>query len=191
MAIDFNNSNFDMKILSSSHINFLFGSGVNGSAFPQFNGFVKTLGKLTEFGCENKNLEEALNELQNESQKEEIHKSFIQEFKDKEKNIEYDSNSIKNVKSLFKTINKMIANSENRTNSMKQVNIYTLNYDAIIENSLNQIGLLVNKISSSNLDHFEKLFNVVSYDYSIKKYLPTYLVSKIHGDLVDPILPGG
>lgn len=190
MAIDLKNSNFDMRILASSHINFLFGSGVNGTAFPQFNGFVDTLGKMTEFGCKKMNFEEALNELQIESQKEEIHKSFIDEFKDKEKNIDYDSDSIKNIKSLFKTVNNVIANSENRTNSMKQVNIYTLNYDAIVENSLNQIGLLANKISSSNLDHFEKLFNVVAYDYSIKKFLPTYLVSKIHGDLVDPILPG-
>lgn len=37
---------FDMKILSSSHLNFLFGSGVNGKAFPQFNGFTKTLDSL-------------------------------------------------------------------------------------------------------------------------------------------------
>ncbi|WP_180963097.1 hypothetical protein [Massilicoli timonensis] len=31
------------NILSSSHINFLFGVGVNRSAFPQLKGFIKTI----------------------------------------------------------------------------------------------------------------------------------------------------
>lgn len=190
MATDFGDSKFDMKILSSSHINFLFGSGVNGKAFPQFNGFAKTLNKLKEFGCKKINLEEAINELEDESQKSKIHSIFIDELKEKNREIQYDSISIQNIKSLFQIINHVIEDSENRTNSMKQVNVYTLNYDQIIETSLNQMGLLVNKISSSNLDQFEKLFNIVAYDYSIKKYLPTYLISKIHGDLDNPILPG-
>lgn len=81
MATDFGNSKFDMKILSSSHINFLFGSGVNGKAFPQFNGFTKTLNKLKEFGCKKINLEEAINELEDESQKSKIHSIFIDELK--------------------------------------------------------------------------------------------------------------
>ena len=34
---------FDSKILSSSHINFLFGAGVNGTAFPQIYKFSKSL----------------------------------------------------------------------------------------------------------------------------------------------------
>lgn len=190
MAIDFEKSNFDMKILSSSHINFLFGSGVNGSAFPQFNGFTKTLGMLKNLDCRNDNLEEALNELQNDSTRGEVLQCFIEELKNKNTEINYDSTSIKNISSLFMAINRIVENSENRTNSMKQVNIYTLNYDQIVETTLNQNGFLVNKISSSNLDQFEKLFNVVAYDYSIKKYLPTFLVSKIHGDLDNPILPG-
>lgn len=152
MATDFGNSKFDMKILSSSHINFLFGSGVNGKAFPQFNGFTKTLNKLKEFGCKKINLEEAINELEDESQKSKIHSIFIDELKEKSREIQYDSISIQNIKSLFQIINHVIEDSENRTNSMKQVNVYTLNYDQIIETSLNQMGLLVNKISSSNLD---------------------------------------
>lgn len=68
MATDFGSSKFDMKILSS-HINFLFEFGVNGKAFPQFNGFAKTLNKLKEYGCKKINLEEAINELEDESQK--------------------------------------------------------------------------------------------------------------------------
>lgn len=69
MATAFGSSKFDMKILSSSHINFLFGSGVNGKALPQFNGFAKTLNKLKEFSCKKINLEEAINELEDELQK--------------------------------------------------------------------------------------------------------------------------
>lgn len=190
MATDFGSSKFDMKILSSSHINFLFGSGVNGKAFPQFNGFDKTLNMLKKFGCKNSNLEEAINELEDESKKSKILSAFTDELKEKNRDVHYDSPSIQNIKSLFQILNYVIEDSENRTNSMKQINVYTLNYDQIIETSLNQMGFLVNKISSSNLDQFEKLFNVVAYDYSIKKYLPTYLVSKIHGDLDNPVLPG-
>ena len=36
------------NIIASSHINFLFGAGVNGKAFPQLNGFEKSVNKMEE-----------------------------------------------------------------------------------------------------------------------------------------------
>ena len=36
------------NIIASSHINFLFGAGVNGKAFPQLNGFEKSVNNLTK-----------------------------------------------------------------------------------------------------------------------------------------------
>lgn len=41
---------FDINVLSSSHINFLFGAGVNGKAFPQLKSFTDTLSKIEELG---------------------------------------------------------------------------------------------------------------------------------------------
>lgn len=73
---------------------------------------------------------------------------------------------------------------------MKQVNIYTLNYDSIVEKSLKDIGLIVNHLSSTNIETFDALFNIVAYDYTLKKCIPTYLISHLHGDLEHPILPG-
>jgi hypothetical protein len=37
---------FDSKIISSCHINFLFGVGVNGGAFPQLDIFKETIGAI-------------------------------------------------------------------------------------------------------------------------------------------------
>ena len=48
---------------------FLFGAGVNEKTFPQFNGFAKTLNKLKNSAAKKNNLEEAINELEDESQK--------------------------------------------------------------------------------------------------------------------------
>ena len=37
------------NLISSSHINFLFGAGVNGRAFPQLNGFIETIELLNQY----------------------------------------------------------------------------------------------------------------------------------------------
>lgn len=76
---------FDMKILSSSHLNFLFGSGVNGKAFPQFNGFKNTLNSLKKAGALSNNLEEALNEIKDEDKREKILETFQEELKESNK----------------------------------------------------------------------------------------------------------
>ncbi|MGM9970667.1 MAG: hypothetical protein ACI35S_09775 [Anaeroplasma sp.] len=55
---------FDSKILASAHINFLFGAGVNGSAFPQINKFKKSIKLLQELlGEEVKNFEKGIDKL--------------------------------------------------------------------------------------------------------------------------------
>ena len=180
----------DMKSLSSSHLNFLFGSGINGKAFPQFNGFARTLESLKNAGAKSENLEQALNEIENKDERKKILETFKGEFKDKNDKIEWNNFSITNIKYLFSSINKIIENSENRTNSMKQVNVYTLNYDSIVETAIGEMGLITNHLSSTNIETFDSLFNIVAYDYALKKYIPTYLISHLHGDFKNPILPG-
>lgn len=180
----------DVKILSSSHLNFLFGSGVNGKAFPQFDGFTRTLKSLKDVGAKSENLEQALNEIENKDERKKILITFKEELKEKNDEIEWNNPSIANIKNMFSSINQIIENSENRTNSMKQVNVYTLNYDSIVETAIEEMGLITNHLSSTNIETFDSLFNIVAYDYALKKFIPTYLISQLHGDLKNPILPG-
>lgn len=183
---------FDSKILSSCYINFLFGAGVNGKAFPQVELFTDTKKFLQEkvpTDSKNESLENMFNLLNGVEQKH-SRELFINEFKSKEKTIDYSSDSIKHIKDLLRETYKLVYNSENRIEAMNQINIFTVNYDFIIENCLKELGYLNNYVSASNLISNDKFFNVVGRDYSLKRDIPTFLVSKIHGDIGNPILPG-
>lgn len=182
---------FDSRILSSSHINFLFGAGVNGESFPQMSGFGSTINLLENYlGRKVTFFESDIEELNQKKQVDKVYSTFIDEFKRIEKDIKYDDKSILDIESMFHQTNRLVLESENRTITTKQVNIYTLNYDCIVENVLRSMGLLTNVVSSSNIDNHDKFFDLVGYNYNMKKYIPTYLISKIHGDIKVPILPG-
>lgn len=188
---DITNFTFDSRILSSSHINFLFGAGVNGDAFPQMSGFNNTTTLLESYlGHKITFFEDDIEELTHKNKVEKVYTTFINEFKIFEKEIKYNDKSIIDIESLFHKVNRLLLESENRTITTKQVNVYTLNYDGIIENVLRNMGLLTNVVSSSNIDNHDKFFDLVGYNYNLKKYIPTYLISKIHGDIQSPILPG-
>ena len=58
-----NITKFDSKILSSCHINFLFGAGVNGLAFPQLDSFEKTVSLLSQFSQNYEGFENTINKL--------------------------------------------------------------------------------------------------------------------------------
>ncbi len=181
---------FDSKVLASSHINFLFGAGVNGNAFPQLSGFSETVKILEkELGRSMRNFEHDLEEL-SKAKTERVFKSFVKEFKDAHKKLDLEHDAIQDISRMFQCINRLLLESENRTITTKQVNIYTLNYDEIVETVLKGIGLLTNVVSSSNIDNHDKFFDLVGFNYSRNRYVPTYLVSKIHGDITNPILPG-
>lgn len=182
---------FDSKILSSSHINFLFGAGVNGTAFPQINNFCKSIELLQKkLGKPFDHFEEGIDKLKSDDDKKQVLNQFVEEFEEFAKSIDLNSKSIKNIESLFSNINRLIEESENRTKTTKQVNIYTLNYDMIVENVLEKLGYLNNSISSSNIKNHDKFFYMVGYNFLYNKFVPTYLVSKLHGDISNPILPG-
>lgn len=186
-----NSKVFDGKILSSCYINLFFGAGVNGAAFPSLAGFSNTLSFLKKNikDSDNKSFEEMFNELSSKA-KEQARKKFIKEFKNKEEIIDFSNDSILHLRNLFAALYKLVDSSENRIRAMKQINIFTANYDFIAEETIKNQGYLCNYVSASNLSKHDKLFNVVGYDCSIKKYIPTFLVSKIHGDINDPVLPG-
>lgn len=185
----------DSKIISSVHINFLFGSGVNGKAFPQLEKFDRTvslikdkLSKLKE-PTTYSNFEQSIDELGKTDIKA-VSNQFKNEFKEYHGKIDWKHESIQHIKEMFVEVNKLVENAENRTKTMKQINIYTLNYDDIVDRCLDNLGYLYNIISSRDFLNHEKFFNLVGYNYELGKFIPTYLISKIHGDISDPILPG-
>lgn len=182
---------FDRNKLSSCYINFLFGAGVNGAAFPQVENFKKAMDfmKTAKPDLENEAFEKMIDKLEKEDRAE-ARRLFIEEFKEKEKQIDWDCQSIKNIKNMFRVTYRLIYESENRKEAMNQVNIFTANYDFIVEDSIKELGYLCNYVSASNVENNDKFFNIVGRDYSLKREVPTFLVSKIHGDISDPVLPG-
>ena len=182
---------FDSKIISSCHINFLFGAGVNGKAFPQLDSFNETMDAIKKHldGHLSCGFEDAFDKL-TDSQKEEVKDLFIKEFNKFLKVLDMNHNSISNLQNLLSTIKEIVDKSENRKHSMKQINIFTANYDDVVERALKKLGYLYNYVSASNFDSHGQYFNMVGYDFLFKKYIPTFFVSKIHGDIDNPILPG-
>lgn len=185
------NIKFDAKILSSGYINFLFGAGVNGSAFPTLSGFEKTNNYIkSKIGAfEAKPFEELLKLLPNDEKIKAL-KVFTDEFKEKVDALDLSNKSINNIEELMKTVYRLVYESENRKKGMKQINIFTLNYDLIVEMVLGSLGFLCNYVSASNLSSKDKLFDIIGHDYTLNREIPTFFVSKIHGDISDPVLPG-
>jgi hypothetical protein len=183
---------FDPKIMSSAHINFLFGSGVNGSAFPTMDGFTETKKIIKEKTGKDVGIEEGIDLLGNDAGRKEVIALFENEFSKFENSTDFSNASIKNIEKLFKAVNSLVEVSENRQPQMKQVNIFTLNYDNIVESSLKNCGLICTAVSPASLA-FENVFlNLVGYRPDIKKYIPTYLLLKLHGDSKDKsmVFPG-
>lgn len=186
----------EKNILASAHINFLFGAGVNGRALPQLKDFKKTEKVLKEKGCNTAGgLEAAIDTISSEDDRNEIKKTFIDEFlefhnKATDEKSFSENFSIKNIKNMLRKTYSIVHDAQNRNPSMKQVNIYTLNYDSIIEKALTQLGYLYNEISASNTATKASLLNVIGYDYKTKKYIPSFMISKLHGDIDNPIIPG-
>lgn len=182
---------FDSKIISSCHINFLFGAGVNGGAFPQLDNFKETIGAIKGYigSYPNLSFEDAFDKL-DDKQKEEVRELFIKEFNEHLDKLNINHESVTNLQNLLAKINEIVDKSENRNHSMKQINIFTANYDDIVERILKRLGYLYNSISATNFENHNQFFNMVGYDFIYRKFIPTFFVSKIHGDINDPILPG-
>lgn len=186
----------DKNVLSSTHISFLFGAGVNGGALPQLQAFIQTLSEVEDLGGDtSEGLEHGIDDIESEEDREQVKEIFIEEFTEfhdaalKPKTFR-NSKSIKNLKSLIRKTYSIVNEAQNRNPSMKQINIYTLNYDIIVETILSQLGYLYNSISASNNSTKAGLMDVIGYNYNVNKYIPTFMVSKLHGDIDKPIIPG-
>lgn len=185
---------FDTNILSSSHINFLFGAGVNGKAFPQLKSFTDTLSKIEELGGNiESGLESGIDSLSSSAHKKIVKDVFIKEFMeaDAKMNETFGKDmSLINLEKMLRKTYLLVNESQNRNPSMKQINIFTLNYDQIVEKTLSGLGYFFSEISASNTTTRAMLLDVIGYNFNVKKYVPTFMVSKLHGDIDNPIIPG-
>ena len=185
---------FDINVLSSSHINFLFGAGVNGKAFPQLKSFTDTLSKIEELGGNIENgFESGIDSLSSNAHKKIVKDVFIKEFMeaDAKMNEKFGKDmSLINLEKMLRKTYLLVNESQNRNPSMKQINIFTLNYDQIVEKTLSGLGYFFSEISASNTTTRAMLLDVIGYNFNVKKYVPTFMVSKLHGDIDNPIIPG-
>ena len=185
---------FRREVVSSTHINFLFGAGVNGTALPQLKDFSKTIEKINKLGGNiSDGLEAGIDSLENDCDRTEIKRVFIEEFNgyhEKAISVENTDSALGNLELLLKKIYLIVRKSENRNPSMKQINIYTLNYDNLVERKLMKLGYLYNSISASNTNTKADVMNDIGLDYATRKYIPSFMVSKLHGSIEKPIIPG-
>lgn len=98
--------------------------------------------------------------------------------------------SLINLEKMLRKTYLLVNESQNRNPSMKQINIFTLNYDQIVEKTLSGLGYFFSEISASNTTTRAMLLDVIGYNFNVKKYVPTFMVSKLHGDIDNPIIPG-
>lgn len=167
------------RILGSCSINFLFGAGVNGNAFPQFNGFEKTKLALKNCGQPGNVIEMELRNL-NENDRDKVLGAFIDEFNDQK--INYESGSILNLKDLLHQTNLLISRAENRHPESKRVNIFTLNYDRIVETVLESQGQFIYTLNAKASNSYLP-FEIVGYNTARREYIPTFAVYKMHGSV--------
>ena len=185
-----NASTLDGKTLSSCGLNFLFGSGVNGDLIPQMNGLERTnkflRGKLSDF---NGDIESAIDRLGSAVDKDECKSIFTEEMKS---HLSFDEGkqSFADIKNLLENATRIVDVSENRSPEMKQINVYTLNYDSVVEKAADKIGLFCSVVVPSEAFEGRAYDHSVCYRYDWKRFVPSLVVHKIHGDSECMVLPG-
>lgn len=171
------------KIASSSHISFLFGAGVNGNAFPGFwNGFDQTKDALKKEGLPGENIESELSSLKDPEIVSGILEIFASEYRGYLNEIDYSNESIAHLGELLRATDRLVELAENRTPSMCKINVFTLNYDRIVENTLEDLGLLRYSLTSSKSKAMLP-FDIVGYNTSKHLFIPTFVTYKIHGSI--------
>lgn len=171
------------QILSSCHINFLFGAGVNGDFFPQMRGFTATTKLIeTKLPLESSgNLENDLSKL-NPLDREDVLNCFITEFNSYYKALDYSKLSYFNMIQMIKTVYLMIDKTENTIDSMSKINVFTFNYDDFIENIIDDQGIFVNVVNPKKLATI-KYHNIVTKTIDTSHVVPSFTVSKLHGQV--------
>ncbi|MDO4899180.1 SIR2 family protein [Actinomyces sp.] len=167
------------RVLGSCNISFLFGAGVNGRAFPFFAQFRDTIDRMHELGLSEDGIEEALQGCDDDAIRQKVFDTFINEFNSKTYSLE--NQSIVNLRRLLSATHRAVSRAENRHHESKRVNVFTLNYDRIVEEVLETSGYF-NYVLKRDTKSFLP-FNVVGYDTQTRSFLPTFAVYKLHGSV--------
>ncbi len=165
------------RVLGSCNINFLFGAGVNGKAFPYFSQFTHTIDVMNDQGLLGSNIERALASCDDDSKREVVLSAFVDEYNSKEYGL--DSDSCKNLQRLLRATHAAVSKTENRHPESKRINIFTLNYDRIVEEILEECGYFTYTLTSESKAYLP--FNVVGYNTETRAFVPTFAVYKLHG----------
>lgn len=73
---------------------------------------------------------------------------------------------------------------------MKQIYYFTLNYDSIVELILDKLGYMYLSTQAHDISYKAKISDVIGYNYNTCRFIPTFYVSKLHGDFEHAIAPG-
>lgn len=169
------------KILGSCNINFLFGAGVNGDALPCFDGFAKTIQVMKDGGLDTSHgIEMGLADCNDAKVRKAVIESFVCEFNSK-RGYDLGCESLINLKRLITATNSAVSRAENRHPESKRINVFTLNYDRIVEELLEECGFFGYTLTSESGAHLP--FDVVGYNTTTRTFIPTFAVYKLHGSV--------
>lgn len=172
------------KILGSCNINFLFGAGVNGGpngAIPSFDNFANTIAEMQLLGLPtDQGIEHALQECADDGIRQQVLDKFVEEFNGN-RNYQLDHSSLINLNNLLKAAYKAVSIAENRHPESKRINVFTLNYDCIVEELLDASGFFNYTLKKESKTFFP--FDVVGYDTAKRTFIPTFVVYKLHGSV--------
>jgi len=175
------------QILSSCHLNFLLGSGVNGSFFPQLKKFVKTIEIMRKHQIEDGlGFETSLDKLKDDL-KAQVLDQFIIEFNEFLKKLNKMDNSYQNINNFLTSIYSLVDATENTIESMSKINIFTFNYDDFIETMISENGYFVNVVNPKRLSTI-KYHNIIAKNIDSGRTVPSFLVSKLHGQIENGVL---
>lgn len=175
------------KVLGSCSINFLFGAGVNGRAFPNFTQFKVTIEAMHGRGLSGDSIELALAQCDDEQIRQDVLEAFVAEYNEHNGYCLYDE-SLLNLRRLLVTFSSVIEKAENRHPESKRLNVFTLNYDRIVEEILEDAGLF-SYVLTQDRSRGHLPFDIVGYNTATRAFIPTFCVYKLHGSVgIDRVL---
>lgn len=169
-----------LKIIASSNVNFLIGSGLSSPFLDLLN-----------------NIEERLDKAEKENKKEEVSKLRKEYFEKcmvgnllivEEKTNKNKDEVLSSYKNFYKSINQILLKREDSILT-KQVNIFTTNIDIYSEKALENTGIEFNDGFSGRFNpiyssgNFKKSYIKKSLHYEKTSELPIFNILKLHGSV--------
>lgn len=169
------------KVLGSCSVSFLFGAGVNGKAFPYFAQFKDTISAMNQRGLDGSNIETALANCADDQIRQAVLDTFVDEYNGY-RDYRLDNESLLNLRRMLTAFSSIVEKAENRHPETKRLNVFTLNYDRIVEEILEDSGLFCYTLTQGkSKGHLP--FDIVGYNTTTHAFVPTFCVYKLHGSV--------